>query len=194
MSMVESPVRETPAEIRRRLFNPPGGHFSSELDISAKPVAERMNFDNSARVSTRAVHERELLKKGRLRRAAELAQEYQNRLSAWVLGADTEPAAPEIPKILFEQILIAVCKFYVIPRNQVITAKRNARFVRPRHVAMYLGTELTELSLPQIGARLGGRDHTTVLHGRDKMTGLLAGGDQKLAGEIAVIRQMLEAT
>jgi hypothetical protein len=194
MTMLESQVRDTPAEIRRRLFNPPGGHVSTELDIVAKPVAKRMNFDNSASIRAREVHERELLKKARLRRAAELAKEYQIRLAEWVLSAETEPSPPEIPKILFEQILIAVSKFYVIPRNQILSHRKPAKVVRPRQVAMYLAREMTELSFPQIGQRLGGKDHTTCFYGAQKIAEMLAAGDIKLAGEIAIIRKSMEVT
>lgn len=190
--MLDSDVRENPAALRRRLFNPVGGHNSTELEIVAKPVAERMNFDNSASLRAKAVYERELVEKARLRRAAELVQGFQIRLSKWVLEGGTEPEPPAIPKILFEQILIAVGKFYVVPRIQIVSHRRKAKIVRPRHVAMYLGREMTELSFPQIGVRLGGRDHTTCFYGAQKISGMLAAGDYALAGEIAVIRQMLE--
>lgn len=191
--MLDSDVRENPAAIRRRLFNPVGGHVSTELEIVCKPVAERMNFDNSASLRAKAVYERELVEKARLRRAAELVQGFQIRLSKWVLEGGTEPEPPAVPKILFEQILIAVSKYYVVPRIQIVSHRRNAKVVRPRHVAMYLGREMTELSLPQIGLRLGGKDHTTCFYGAQKIADMLAHGDTSLAGEVAVIRQMLEA-
>ncbi|MBE0477437.1 MAG: chromosomal replication initiator protein DnaA [Coriobacteriia bacterium] len=57
-----------------------------------------------------------------------------------------------------------VCKFYGINRNELIGNKRSQVIVYPRQIAMYLSRELTDLSLPRIGAEFGGRDHTTVMH------------------------------
>lgn len=194
MSMVESPVRESAAAVRRRLLNPAGGHDSSEIEIVSKNIAQRMRYDNAHAARCREIYERELVKKARHVRAAELMREYQCKLSAWILDAIDEPRPPEIPKVLFEQILLAVTKFYDIPRIHMLSRQKTAAMVAPRHMAMFLGCELTELSLPQIGAKLGGRDHTTVLHGRDKIKDLLAAGDEKITAEVAAIKDLLEAT
>jgi chromosomal replication initiator protein len=51
--------------------------------------------------------------------------------------------------------------------------KRSRPVVEARHIAMYLARELTDASLPKIGERVGGRDHTTVLHAVDKITRLM---------------------
>lgn len=185
-------LQDSAAAIRKRLWNPPNGHHSTELEIVSKPIAARINFDNSASIKAREVYERDLIKQARIRHGAEMIRDLQAKITEWVLGADSEPAVPEIPKILFEQILIAVSKFYVVPRIQIISQRRKANIVRPRHVAMYLAREMTELSLPQIGQRLGGRDHTTCLAGAQKITQMLESGDVKLAGEIMIIRQWLE--
>jgi chromosomal replication initiator protein len=50
--------------------------------------------------------------------------------------------------------------------------KRNRNIARPRQIAMYLARELTQTSLPDIGASFGGRDHTTVLHACRKVAEL----------------------
>jgi chromosomal replication initiator protein len=62
--------------------------------------------------------------------------------------------------------------------------------VRPRQIAMYLAKVLTLRSLPEIGRRFGGRDHTTVLHAVRKIEGLVQ-GDKALAEEIEVLKRML---
>jgi len=63
--------------------------------------------------------------------------------------------------------------------------------VRPRQIAMYLAKTLTLRSLPEIGRRFGGRDHTTVLHAVRKIEGLVS-GDKVLAEEIEVLKRMLQ--
>ena len=73
-----------------------------------------------------------------------------------------------------------------------ITSERRARVhVGPRHVAMYLCTELTGLSLPAIGRQMGGFNHTTILHARDKIAKLLL-WDWIFADEIWMIRKRID--
>ena len=66
-----------------------------------------------------------------------------------------------------------VCKFYGIGKSELVGNKRSQSIVYPRQVAMYLARELTDLSLPRIGAEFGGRDHTTVMHATAKIQKLL---------------------
>jgi len=63
--------------------------------------------------------------------------------------------------------------------------------VRPRQVAMYLAKTLTLRSLPEIGRRFGGRDHTTVLHAVRKIENLV-GTDSALAEEIELLKRQLQ--
>jgi chromosomal replication initiator protein len=66
-----------------------------------------------------------------------------------------------------------VCKFYGIGMSDLVGSKRSQGIVYPRQIAMYLTRELTDMSLPRIGAEFGGRDHTTVLHANDKIKKLM---------------------
>jgi len=66
-----------------------------------------------------------------------------------------------------------VCKYFSIPMADLVGNKRSQNIVFPRQIAMYLSRELTDLSLPRIGAEFGGRDHTTVIHANAKITRLL---------------------
>jgi chromosomal replication initiator protein len=70
-----------------------------------------------------------------------------------------------------------VCRFYNLPLDDLKGSKRSQGIVFPRQVAMYLARELTEMSLPRIGAEFGGKDHTTVIHATAKITKLL--GEQR---------------
>ena len=73
-----------------------------------------------------------------------------------------------------------------------MTSSRSARAVaRPRQVAMYLAKQLTSRSLPEIGRKFGGRDHTTVMHAVRKIEELRA-ADRTLAEDIELLRRMLE--
>ncbi|MGH2722469.1 MAG: chromosomal replication initiator protein DnaA [Actinomycetota bacterium] len=71
-------------------------------------------------------------------------------------------------------ILAETARYFEIDPTDLLSANRSRTLVAPRHLAMYLCRELTDLSLPQIGARFGGRDHSTVLHACNKVKTLLA--------------------
>ncbi len=66
-----------------------------------------------------------------------------------------------------------VCKFYSLSQQELVSNKRSQGIVYPRQIAMYLARELTDLSLPRIGAEFGGRDHTTVMHATAKIQKLM---------------------
>ncbi|NLT36058.1 MAG: chromosomal replication initiator protein DnaA [Gaiellales bacterium] len=76
-------------------------------------------------------------------------------------------------KVTVEHIISVVCQATGISHAEVVGDKRSRPIVHARHLAMYLARELTDVSLPQIGERFGGRDHTTVLHAVDKLSKLL---------------------
>lgn len=67
-----------------------------------------------------------------------------------------------------------VCRYYGIGNADIISSKRSQSIVYPRQIAMYLSRELTDLSLPKIGAAFGGRDHTTVMHATAKIQKLMS--------------------
>jgi chromosomal replication initiator protein len=78
-----------------------------------------------------------------------------------------------------------------VSRADLLSSRRTANVVRPRQVAMYLAKILTLRSLPEIGRRFGGRDHTTVLHAVRKIE-TLAGNDSALADEIETLKRLLQ--
>ena len=84
-------------------------------------------------------------------------------------------------------ILGACAVFYGVPISCLFAERRTKGIVKPRQIAMYLAKELTPRSLPDIGRRIGGRDHTTVLHGVRKVDALIK-RDPNLAAEVATIR------
>jgi chromosomal replication initiator protein len=99
------------------------------------------------------------------------------------------PAEPK--RVRIEDIQRIVARQYNVSRADLLSSRRTANVVRPRQVAMYLAKVLTLRSLPEIGRRFGGRDHTTVLHAVRKIEAL-AGTDTTLADEIEALKRQLQ--
>jgi chromosomal replication initiator protein len=99
------------------------------------------------------------------------------------------PTEPRRVKI--EEIQRIVARHYNVSRGDLLSSRRTANVVRPRQVAMYLAKVLTLRSLPEIGRRFGGRDHTTVLHAVRKIENLV-GNDNSLAEEIEGLKRQLQ--
>ena len=76
-------------------------------------------------------------------------------------------------RITIENIQQTVAGYYKIKMADILSKKRSRDIVRPRQMAMYFTKEYTNMSLPQIGDRFGGRDHTTVLHACRKIENLI---------------------
>lgn len=83
-----------------------------------------------------------------------------------------------------------VARHYGLTLVDLISDRRTARLVRPRQIAMYLAKTLTLRSLPEIGRRFGGRDHTTILHGVLKIEALI-NVDGDFAEEIETIKRKI---
>jgi len=99
---------------------------------------------------------------------------------------------PQEPKrIKIEEIQRIVARQYNVSRADLLSSRRTANVVRPRQVAMYLAKLLTLRSLPEIGRRFGGRDHTTVLHAVRKIENLV-NTDSALAEEIEMLKRQLQ--
>jgi chromosomal replication initiator protein len=97
----------------------------------------------------------------------------------------------ELKRVRIEDIQRVVARQYNVSRADLLSSRRTANVVRPRQVAMYLAKILTLRSLPEIGRRFGGRDHTTVLHAVRKIEAL-AGNDSAFAEEIEALKRQLQ--
>lgn len=93
-------------------------------------------------------------------------------------------------KICISEIQRACANLYGVTVTDIISARRTADVVLPRQVASYLAKKLTLCSLPEIGRRFGGRDHTTILHGVRKMAHMIQ-IDPEMADEIEYLKQGL---
>ncbi len=99
---------------------------------------------------------------------------------------------PQEPKrVKIEDIQRVVARQYNVSRSDLLSSRRTANVVRPRPVAMYLAKTLTLRSLPEIGRRVGARDHTTVLHAVRKIEGLVS-NDMTLSEEIELLKRQLQ--
>lgn len=93
-------------------------------------------------------------------------------------------------RISVEQIIDIVCRYYNVTADALISSSRKSTIAYPRQVAMYLARTETDASLPQIGAQMGPRDHTTVLHGSEKIK-TLVDTDPQLRRDLLEIKAML---
>ena len=93
-------------------------------------------------------------------------------------------------RVRIEDIQKIVARQFNVSRNDLLSNRRTRVIVRPRQVAMYLAKTMTPRSLPEIGRRFGGRDHTTVLHAVRKIEDL-SSKDQKLAREIELLKRLI---
>ncbi len=94
-------------------------------------------------------------------------------------------------RITIDEIQRQVASHYNIRLSDMSSARRARAVARPRQVAMYLAKQLTTRSLPEIGRRFGGRDHTTVMHAVRKVEELVT-QDAAFAEDLELLKRMLQ--
>ncbi|HFK9612472.1 TPA: chromosomal replication initiator protein DnaA [Enterococcus faecium] len=94
------------------------------------------------------------------------------------------------PELSILQIQEEVAKYYHIQLKDLKGKKRVKSIVVPRQIAMYLARELTDNSLPKIGAEFGGKDHTTVIHAHEKIQQLMD-SSVSMQNEVSEIKNFL---
>jgi chromosomal replication initiator protein len=94
-------------------------------------------------------------------------------------------------RITIDEIQKKVAEHFNIKLGEMTSDRRARAVARPRQVAMYLAKQLTMRSLPQIGRKFGGRDHTTVMHAVRKIEELMR-ADPSLAEDVELLRRMLQ--
>ena len=108
-------------------------------------------------------------------------------LAQHVLG---KSSAPSRRTTNLDQVLEATATYHQLSLDDLISKRRTKEIVRARHIAIYLAREETDASLPQIGDALGGRDHSTILHGYQKIAEEVE-MDDDLRSEVSAIRRQL---
>ena len=94
-------------------------------------------------------------------------------------------------RVKIEDIQKVVAVHFNVSKADLLSSRRTRTIVRPRQIAMYLSKTLTPRSLPEIGRRFGGRDHTTVLHAVRKVEELMR-DDRGLADEVELLKRMID--
>ena len=94
-------------------------------------------------------------------------------------------------RVTIEEIQKRVAEHFNIKLSEMTSARRARAVARPRQVAMYLAKQLTSRSLPEIGRKFGGRDHTTVMHAVRKVEELRS-TDSSFSEDVDLLRRMLE--
>jgi chromosomal replication initiator protein len=100
-------------------------------------------------------------------------------------------ANPDQCRIKIDDILKIVGRHFNVARTDLLSPRRARSIVVPRQVGMYLAKKMTSRSLPEIGRRFGGRDHSTVLHAVRKIDDQIK-TDDRLAKEVALLIRLVE--
>lgn len=151
----------------RRRIEAAGNAADAPLGVELRALREALN-QSQAR-STELIGERATL----VKEVAEL------RNTVAILKAhfrDDPNEKLNRPVIFIKAIQRVVAEYYDVEARDMISDRRTKIICQPRQVAMYLAREMTPRSLPEIGVRFGGRDHTTVLHACRKVERLIAEG------------------
>jgi chromosomal replication initiator protein len=119
---------------------------------------------------------------GTIARLTSLARRGEQPLSAETL-AEHFPIEASVGRPTVEHIAQRVSRYFQVEPRQLQARSRSRQTLLPRQIGMYLARQLTELSLQQIGAYFGGRDHSTVLHACRKVEKALA-HDVQLSGAV----------
>ncbi|GAB5387911.1 MAG: chromosomal replication initiator protein DnaA [Alphaproteobacteria bacterium] len=93
-------------------------------------------------------------------------------------------------RVTIDEILQKVASHYALKVSDLKGPRRSRDIARPRQIAMFLAKKLTERSLPEIGRQIGGRDHTTIMHGVAKITEL-SNTDPDLAEDVELLKRTL---
>ena len=84
-----------------------------------------------------------------------------------------------------------VAEYFNIKMSDMVSNRRMQNIARPRQVAMFIAKQLTSKSLPEIGRKFGGRDHTTILHAVRKVQELCA-DDFDFANDVEILKRSLQ--
>lgn len=120
-----------------------------------------------------------------------LSMEGEGEITERIIDKALGKAREERPSIHPDDVIRMVCDYYNVKPTQLRGARRDALFVKPRQICMYLLKEDLNITLVEIGNLLGGRDHTTIMHGVEKIRAL-KDSNQQLLQEMNAIKSMLQ--
>ncbi len=133
-----------------------------DLDRDDGWVTKSIFQIRAEKAEARAREERRALEAKLEEQMAEAHRQHLARMQeiADVMISDARQYRPS-----YHEIERRACRIFRVTRNMIRSKRRTREFIIPRHFIMYWAVRLTPLSYPQIGRLMGGRDHTTVLHG-----------------------------
>lgn len=163
--------------------------------VKAKSAAQAVALPDDiaelmARHETDSVRELEGLLNQVLARTKLTQEPLTLALAQAVLDKNSAQPQPARRAASIDQVLQATAKYHQLSMDDLLSKRRTKAVVRARQIAMYLAREETDASFPQIGAALGGRNHSTVLHGYQKIAGEVD-LDDDLRRELSDIRRQL---
>lgn len=180
------PAQVHALEVRRRLRAPVGSKSSSDLEVISVAQRRREAWEV-------------------LRREREIDDEVQHQARLSTIAAETRRVRAEFLEsemawaakmaargIQVGAIIDACCAKYDMKPLQILSARRDMPTVFVRQIIAYLCSEVTKKSLPEIGKYLGDRDHTTIMHARNKIRALVASSPD-FAAQMDGLKQQLGA-
>ena len=158
--------------------------------IKAKKLGVNLSMEGAKRLAQGFEDARAL--EGGILRISTQAQALGVEITASLIEKAIGTKRPKEISFSPEDVVNNTCAFYNIRPSQIKSARRDASIVRPRQVAMYLLKKQLGLTYSEIGEILGGRDHTTIMHGVEKIGGLLE-KNNSLSDDILGINQKKES-
>lgn len=163
------PAQVHALEVRRRLRAPAGGKRSSDLEVISEAQQRRESWEVLRR-------EREADDDARHQaRLAAIAAETRRIRNEFIESEAAWAARMSARGIQVSAIIDLCCAKYDVKPIEILSHRREMPVVFVRQIIAYLCTEVTTKSLPEIGRFLNGRDHTTIMHARNKIRALVAG-------------------
>jgi Bacterial dnaA protein helix-turn-helix len=169
---------------KARLWTPPRGHFSTELEIKSEPAKRTARLAERRWRQQLADSLAPFAEINPLVRATRLLVVYQPLSQFWRIKFHRG-------KIRVQHIQRASASFFGLTTCDLVANRRDGPAVYARHVAMYLARVMTLKSFPEIGRLFNGRDHSTIVHAVGKIAAKIV-DDRELADEVAYIHTMLE--
>lgn len=111
-------------------------------------------------------------------------------LAQWVLHGDSSDGSSRPGAVTVPLILRTVQEFYTLPIKDLLSRSKARSLTLPRQLGMFLARELTQLSLAEIGAHFGGRDHTTVLYSMSRVHELIE-SSPRVRTDLVLLRERI---
>lgn len=139
--------------------------------IKARKYGVEMPIEAAKKIAEKTQDARGL--EGSLLRVITESQTKDTEITERLVSQALQTEEKDFRPLHADDIIEKVCEFYRMKPTQIKSSKRNASLVRVRHILMYLLKKELSLTLVEIGNSLGGRDHTTIMHGVEKVEKLL---------------------